>query len=179
MSQSTVLTAAIRWIYQFRIAQAVPLDAPIAYADLARTASVDESQLKRVLRYAVTHGIFAEQSVGSVTHTAESRLLGSDPFMQNYVGHYSEHSFHIVSKMPEATAKWGASQETTETAFNVAFDTALPMFQYMQGHPEKAQRFAGLMKGMSSSPRYHLRHLVEGYDWAALGNAKVVDVGTS
>ncbi|KAF1813460.1 S-adenosyl-L-methionine-dependent methyltransferase [Eremomyces bilateralis CBS 781.70] len=176
---STVLSASLRWIYQFRIAQSVPLDAPITFTALATAAGVDESQLKRVLRYAITHGIFTEPTVGSVAHTSESKLLGNDPFMQNYIGHYSEHSFHIVSKMPEATAKWGASPETTETGFNVAFDTEMPMFKYMQNHPAKAKRFAGLMQGMASSPRYHLRHLVEGYDWAALGNGKVVDIGGS
>ena len=46
-------------------------------------------------------------------------------------------------------------------AFNLAHDTPLPLFAWLQGHPAVAARFGKLMGAMRASPAWHVRHLVD------------------
>ncbi|KAF2093822.1 S-adenosyl-L-methionine-dependent methyltransferase [Rhizodiscina lignyota] len=179
ITNSYVDVACIHWITHFNIAKHVPLDQPISYADLASAANVPLSQLRQVLRYASTIHLFTEPTPGHVAHTSVSRLLRDSPPVIDYVGHCVEFSATIVAKMVEATEKFQGSQEPNETAFNLAFDTPLPMFGWMGQHPEVAQRFKRLMVGMTKSEKYSPRYLGECYDWSALESGKVVDIGGS
>ena len=108
-----------------------------------------------------------------------SRLLRDSPPVIDYVGHCVEFSASIVAKMVDATDKFKGSEEPNETAFNIAFDTPLPMFGWMGQHQVVAQRFKRLMVGMTKSEKYSPRFLGECYDWAALGEGKVVDVSSN
>ena len=78
--------------------------------------------------------------------------------------------------MLEASLKWPGSVEKTETAYNAAFDTDLPFFQHLGQFPDRTRQFSGYMKSLTNSPGSQLKHLVNGYDWAALGKGLVVDV---
>lgn len=49
----------------------------------------------------------------------------------------------------------------------------------MKTQPEMERVFSGYMRGMSQSEGGRLRHLVDGFDWASLGEATIIDVGRS
>lgn len=169
--------ACIHWIYNFKIAEHVPSDgSAVTYADLAAAATVPEAQLRQVLRYAMTCRLFTEPTPGSVAHTAVSRLLRDSPPVIDYVGHCTEFSSVVVGKLAKATERFKGSEEPSETAFNIAYDTPLPMFPWMGQHPETAQRFKRLMMSMTASEKYSPRYLAECYDWRSLGDGTVVDV---
>lgn len=171
--------AALRYVLHFSIPSHVPKEGSISYDALAQAANVPEAHLKRVLRLAMTNDLFAEPTPNHVAHSPLSALL-TTPALADYVTHCLEFSFPVAVKMPEMSEKWHGSEEKNQTAFNVAFDTELPMFGWLRGQPEHARRFAGLMGAMRSSPAWHVRHLVDGWDWASLSRgAKVVDVGGS
>lgn len=170
--------ACIHWIYNFKISEHVPIDSAVTYSDLAAAANVPEAQLRQVLRYAMTCRLFREPTPGTVAHTSVSRLLRDSPPVIDYVGHCAEFSSVVVGKLVDATERFKGSEEPNETAFNIAYDTPLPMFPWMGQHPETAQRFKRLMMSMTASEKYSPRHLAEGYDWAALGAGTVVDVST-
>lgn len=72
--------------------------------------------------------------------------------------------------------KWPDSEEKNETAYQLAFDTPLPFFGHMSQQPQKMKQFAGFMRSLTSLESNDIRHLVEGFDWASLGKATVVDV---
>jgi 6-hydroxytryprostatin B O-methyltransferase len=169
----------LRWIQHFNIATHVPEEGSISYPDLAAAASVPEPQLKRITRFVMLNGFFLESVPGLVSHSAMSHLLATSPPLQDFVNHAVEFSYPVSVKMAEMTEKYKGSVEKNETAFNVAFDTPLPMFAWLKSEPEHASRFGRLMGAMKSSPTYSVQHLVDGYDWAALGKGKVVDVGGS
>lgn len=177
MATEWISASALRWILHFKIADHVPLSGSISYADLAREAQVPESQLKRIVRFAMTNGLFIESSPGCVSHTAMSKGLCAENPLHDYLAHCLEFSMSVMEKMPEATEKFGDTDAKDKTAFNVAFDTPLPMFAWLKSNPEHANRFGRLMYAMHSSPAYDVRHLVDGYPWAELGEVKVVDVG--
>ncbi|KIW08972.1 uncharacterized protein PV09_00881 [Verruconis gallopava] len=171
--------ATLRWIVHFKVAQHVPKEGSISYSDLAAATSLPENQLKRVLRYTMLNGYFFEPSTGQVAHSAMSLLLASSPSIQDYVSHAIEFSYPVSTKMVEMTEHYKGSDAKNETAFNVAFQTPLPMFAWLKGEPEHSERFGRLMGAMRAAPIYSVDHLVKGYDWGSLGAAKVVDVGGS
>jgi 6-hydroxytryprostatin B O-methyltransferase len=176
-----VAPAALRWITHFKIAEHVPSTGSISYTDLATAASVPEAQLKRILRYTMLNGYFTEPTPSHVSHTAMSLLLASNSSIQDYVGHSIGFSYPVSTKMVEMTERFGGSDAKNETAFNVAYDTPLPMFAWLKGEPEHYERFGRLMGAMRQAPIYSVKHLVEGYDWASVSasGGKVVDVGGS
>ena len=49
----------------------------------------------------------------------------------------------------------------------------------MASNPDLAAQFAGAMKTQESSSLYDHSHIVDGYDWASIGEGLVVDVGGS
>lgn len=125
------------------------------------------------------NGYFAEPAPGQVAHSAMSLLLATSPSIQDYVGHSIGFSYPVSTKMVEMTERYNGTNAKNETAFNVAYDTPLPMFAWMKGEPEHSERFGRLMDAMRQAPIYSVSHLVNGYDWASLGGGKVVDVGGS
>lgn len=171
--------ATLRWISHFKIAEHIPYYGTITYSELAEAASVPETQLKRILRYTMLNGYFSEVSPGVVAHSAMSLLLANNPSIRDYVGHSIGFSYPVSTKMVEMTERYKGSDAKNETAFNVAYETPLPMFAWMKGEPEHSERFGRLMGAMRQAPIYSVSHLVDGYDWNGLGGAKVVDVGGS
>ncbi|KIW10106.1 hypothetical protein PV08_11066 [Exophiala spinifera] len=171
--------SSLRWLYHFKIASFVPLEGARSFSDVAKDAGVDEGHLRRMLREAMTNRIFCEPRVGLVAHTAASSALIRDKGTLNWVGYTLEDSFPASAKVVEATKEFGASEEKNHSGWNLAFNTKLPIFQYLSDHPERAERFAETMKALTSTDGYHVRHLVDGYPWGELEQGTVVDVGGS
>ncbi|OCL03487.1 S-adenosyl-L-methionine-dependent methyltransferase [Glonium stellatum] len=171
--------SSLRWIYHFKIAEAIPLNSEVSFAEVASKAGVDESQVRRVLRHAMTNNLFCEPKVGYVAHTAESSILVRDKGLHSWVGYTTEESFPSSAKLVEATEKFGSSGEKTETAYNIAFDTTLPMFEYLSTQPERAERFAQTMGAMTATEGYNIRHLVNGFVWEQVEEGSTVVGGST
>lgn len=171
--------SSLRFISHFKLAEYVPLDDRISFKDLAEKAGVDERRIKPILRQAMTNNLFREPEAGYVAHTAESSLLVRQKGMRDWVGYTSEETFPASAKLVEATEKYGVSDVPGETAYNIAFDTPLPVWEHVALFPERAARFANTMNEMLSTDGYHIRHLVNGFDWQGLADGTtVVDVRT-
>lgn len=50
------------------------------------------------------------------------------------------------------------------------------MYEYFSQHPTRAQRFANSMESLASGSGYSVDHVVNGYNWEAIGAGTVVDV---
>ena len=73
----------LRNIVKHKVAQNVPLEREVSYAELAESTGLNEHMLKRFIRHAITFRIFSEPRKGFVVHTPVSRLL-SDPHVWNW-----------------------------------------------------------------------------------------------
>lgn len=63
-------------MYRFNIPAKVPPIGEISYHDLAQACGIEESVLRRVVRFAIVHHhIFHEKREGYVSHSAASELL--------------------------------------------------------------------------------------------------------
>lgn len=125
---------------------------------------------------AMTMHLFCESSPGEIAHTATSALLQSNSDFYEWAVFMCEMSAPTAANLLEASLQWPGSAKKTETAYNAAFDTGLPFFQHLSQFPDRTRQFSGYMKSMTNSPGNRLKHLVNGYDWTALGEALVVDV---
>ncbi|KAL9084818.1 MAG: hypothetical protein Q9165_007886 [Trypethelium subeluteriae] len=180
LSWSWAHTAALQWINHFKVADAVPLDRVVSYAEIAKTASVDERFLRRLLRLAITIDIFCEPRSGIVAHTAQSSLL-RDPVYADFVGWNLEQAWRWSTYTAEAYEKWGAGIITqgNKTPFNIAEKTEKGVFDFytQSGNDKETVRFGNMMKAHGETEGYGSELYVHGYDWDSFGEATVVDVG--
>ena len=125
----------------------------------------------------MTNRIFQEPRHGFVAHTAPSRMLLEEG-MKGSHAFQVEDCFSMGAAQVDALEKWGhGSQEPTETAMNVAFDTDLMMFPYFNSQPDRNARFAKVMQNAMKSESHNMNHVKTGFDWNSLGEATVVDLG--
>ncbi|KAK8058410.1 hypothetical protein PG994_008858 [Apiospora phragmitis] len=162
----------LQWLSHFNIFLLVPLDGTISYPRLADLAGVPEWRLKSVLRMAMTNRLFVEPTPGVVGHSAASATLAVHPNHKFYRFWASEIIAPSAAAMVEAHAKGNDA-----TPFNVAFDTELPLYQYIGKRPQLMRAFDGIMSQMAASPSTSPQHLVDGFDWTAIGKGLVFDVG--
>ena len=169
----------LRVIYEFKLAQAIPIEESATYQKIAEASGVSESLLQRFLRQAIANHIFAEASPGQVRHTAVSRMLVTDPDFYDAVGMFTAELAPSGSKFIEALSKYGDSGEQDKTAYCLIHNTTLPMYQYLSQYPDRARRFGAGMRFFTKGEGWHLKHLVSGFDWASIDRpgAIVVDVG--
>lgn len=133
-------------------------------------------QLKTVMRMAMTSNLFFESEPEKVSHSATSALLVTNSGLHDWAVFMTETTAPSAFKLVEATEKWPEAIRKNETAYNIAFDTDLAFFEHLNTDPQKIKEFAGYMKHVQQSEGTSLRHLVQGFNWAALGKGKVVDV---
>ena len=169
----------LRAIYEFKLPQAIPVEKPATYQEVAEASGVSESLLRRFIRQAIANHILAEASPGQVRHTATSRMLVTDPDFFDALGMMTAELAPMAGKFIEAMSKYGDSGEQDQTAFCLENDTTLPMYQYLSQHPDRERRFGAGMRFFTKGEGWHLKHLVSGFDWASIDRpgAIVVDVG--
>jgi hypothetical protein len=165
-------------MYEFKVAEAVPLSGSISYQDLAQKVDVPMLNLRRLIRHAMTNHIFHEPEKGFVAHTRTSRLLVENLQMHAWVGFFSKDVWLPIANVVNAMKKWPGSGESNETAVNLTYDTDLPWFDWLQKDQDLAKRYSLAMQAHGGGEGFSLVHTVEGYLWDDLGEATVVDVNT-
>jgi 6-hydroxytryprostatin B O-methyltransferase len=160
----------------FKIFELVPLQGSISYAELAAKAGVSELRLKALARMAMTNHVFAEPTPGFMAHSATSAALVTNSRMSDQRVWMTSLIAPTIASMVTAHERWPDSTAPNHTAFNAAFNTDLRMYEYIAKQPELYKLFGRVMDAIASSPKSDLKHLVNGFDWAALGKATVVDV---
>lgn len=170
--------SVLRIIYHFKIFEAIPLAGGATYTEIAAKVNLPEHRLKSVIRQAALNRVFAEDSPNHVVHTASSAILIQNKSMQDWVGHFVEEVFPTSAKLVEAIEAHPGSEEPSETAFSVAFNTGA-IFKYFDENVDRQARFFGAMAGVGKSFGLSVQHIIRGYGWGQLGKALVVDVSCS
>ena len=71
-------------------ALAFPVGSTATYAQIAAKVGIDEMNVRRFLRHAMTNRIFKEVSPGVVAHTAASKVIAEEKSMQDWLGFCTE-----------------------------------------------------------------------------------------
>lgn len=163
-------------MYEFKVAEAVPLTGSISYVDLAQKVNVPMLNLRRLIRHAMTNHIFHEPQKGVVAHTRASRLLLENAPLNAWVGFMTNDLWLPIANVVNAMKKWPGSGESTETSVNLAYNQDLPWFDFLQQDKVLAKRYSLAMEAHGGGEGFAVKHTVEGYPWGDLGDATVVDV---
>lgn len=170
-------------IYHYKIAQSFPINETATFAEIASKVGLDELNVRRFLRHAMTNRIFKEVSPGVVAHTAASRVLAEDRMMNDWVGFCVEDMWPAASQTIPAIERNPAASEATQTGFCLANNTTdvEPMFATFGKSPLRAKRMGGAMVSLTGGEGYELSYLIDNYDWASLDAkaATIVDIGGS
>ncbi|KAI0192154.1 O-methyltransferase-domain-containing protein [Astrocystis sublimbata] len=167
-----------QFISHLGIAELVPLGGQTSFQKIAAKTGLDEVIIRRVLRHAITMRVFHEPEPGIVAHTNISRAI-TDSSLNDWLKTASRDLWPAATKTFEAIMKWPNSQEINETAFSLAHNTSMSVYDFFQANPDRALSFVGSLKALTSSREYDVRHVINNYDWHSLGHAQVVDVGGS
>ncbi|KAL8938659.1 MAG: hypothetical protein Q9216_003779 [Gyalolechia sp. 2 TL-2023] len=127
----------------------------------------------------MTFRIFQEPREGVVCHTAASKTIADDPMLRQWIGMIAEELWPAATKTVDAITKWPGSEEPNHTGFGIAHDTDATIFDDVAKDPGRDQRYADAMTYTSKRPGSEPHYVLDGYDWASLGESKVVDVGGS
>jgi len=168
--------SCLHWLCRYDIPMLVPLNGVIGYTELATAARVPVKTLKSVVRMAICDGFLSEQTPNAVGHSRLSAQFSRNPALKDWAMFLAEASAPMALKLTDATDKWGETAIKTETAFNLAMNSDLPFFDYLSQSEKLTKRFAGYMKSVTATQGTAIDHLLKGFDWAGLGDAKVVDV---
>lgn len=88
----------LQTIQSLQLAEAVPADAPASYADLSAASRVNEVDLRRLMRQAMSNHIFQEKD-GLVEHTAASRVLADNNLINDVIGMLTNELFPSASRV--------------------------------------------------------------------------------
>jgi hypothetical protein len=169
------------------VAKLVPVDSSITLAELQTKTTLDPINLARLLRLAMTNGIFCEPKPGVIAHTAASRVLAEDENMQAWVGFNGEDIFRASGHVVQALKTYPEATSLTRTGFQFAFDTVdkEPMFATFGKDPEWARRMGRAMASLTGGEGYEPSYFVDvdkgGYDLTDVDAAggTFVDIGGS
>lgn len=167
---------SLQAMHEFKVAEAVPLEGSISYQELADKVDVPMLNLRRLVRHAMTNHIFHEPVKGFVAHTRTSRLLIEDEPLRNWVGFMTNDIWLPIAQVVQAMKKWPGSGESNETSVNLAYDTDMNWFDWIQQDKELAKRYGLAMQAHGGGEGFAITHTVDGYPWESLGKATVVDV---
>ncbi|KAH7153612.1 S-adenosyl-L-methionine-dependent methyltransferase [Dactylonectria macrodidyma] len=180
-----VSTLSLQAIWDFKVAQAVPLDGEISYEDLTTKVvelnnglDIPMLNLRRIVRHAMTNRIFVEPKKGFVAHTRSSRLIAEDALTNNWVGFMCNDLGLPIANVINAMKKWPGSEEPTETSVNISYNQNLPWFDFLQKDADVAKRYSLAMQAHGTGEGYSVQRVIEGYPWDRLPDgATVVDMG--
>jgi len=179
MTWSAVNILTLQAINRFRIAQHVPLDGSITYRELSALCGMDESQLCRLIRYAMTDRIFCEPEKQHVAHTAASRLLAEDPRMDSWVYLLTEHVWPAATKSVDAIQKWPGTGDPKEVGLSLYRNREMTFYEEVAASKRGSDAFRQGMEMISEGEGWEDSYLVEHFPWGEFGSGTVVDIGGS
>ena len=177
-SQQYTDLSALAYLCHFKISEAVPLVGSVSYEQVADACNIDELQLRRILRFAMTNNLFRELSPDEVAHTTYSAVLITDPSTRAVVAYQCLEAFPASSKLVEAAERWPDAEEPSHTAWSLANKSDWSYFEHISRPENEKQmhRFVDCMSAGLSDPQWSIDHTISGYDWKSV-KGTVVDVG--
>lgn len=188
--------ATLNILNYFDFWTAVPIPGTATYAQIAAHTKLPEEVVYRVMQHAVNLRIFTEvkDADGSfkITHNSRSAALARSPGLQALVSSILDDAGAPMMVMHEALKRSSAnkpalSQNVEDSAFALLHKSGVygnftNSWDFIENDGEGANKgwrqrkfveFMQYIKGL-----FHLESIVlEAQDWAAAGNATVVDVG--
>ncbi|KAI9036271.1 S-adenosyl-L-methionine-dependent methyltransferase [Aspergillus affinis] len=170
-------SSALRIVYKFQIAKAVPLLGSTSYETIAEAVNLRVQAVERVIGLLTLNGIFRQPASGRVAHGRLSYLMATDAQFDAYIGLCFDDSLMSSVHIADALVKWEQSQENTEVGWNIANNTTNTFWQHLENNTADQERFSKAFTYEASTQHLEIQTVLEGFDWESLGDGTVVDVG--
>ncbi|KAL8826355.1 MAG: hypothetical protein Q9191_003854 [Dirinaria sp. TL-2023a] len=172
--------ACLRWLIHFKILHHIPLtEDGASWETVASSAKVAVSRLKSVALMTATMNFLRVVPPDNVAHSRISAQFLYHPQYFDWAEFATTYSAPIAHAFSEATQRWGDTSSTSETAFNVAFDTDSSFFDYLASSSDRTGLFARYMRSRNESEELRPDHVLTAFDFDKLGEANIVEVGGS
>ncbi|KAL4993776.1 S-adenosyl-L-methionine-dependent methyltransferase [Aspergillus recurvatus] len=171
--------ASLRIINHYRIFDMVPQDddrsTPVT--EIATKCHIPSEILLRILRQAMTYGLFWEPSVGMVAHTELSKeMIRLSPLLSYQLEVCLPSSLRLPDWLKAAQA--GKPDSEYKSAFQIAHATTDTWWSYAEKRPDLIQKYGLYMALITNGGPHDVSHVVSGFAWGDLGeDAVVIDVG--
>ncbi|OBT69832.1 hypothetical protein VE03_00980 [Pseudogymnoascus sp. 23342-1-I1] len=172
------ILASLRWLVEFQVLACIPFDESLAIKDLADLVGVPQSQLVRVIRLTATCGFLREPIAGFVSHSPLSAQFITNQSLLDATVFIAELATPTALHMPQATQRFGASTNATESAYNLALNTVRPFHVAIQERSKlRRQWSAYLCHAAGLHQEEEIIEVLSRLNWSNLGNACIVEVG--
>lgn len=170
--------ANIAVLLRFDIAQKVPVDGFILAEDLASAVGLSVDLLTRVVRYAITNGIFREPSKGKFTHSTISAYIAKHEHVRDIASQVTQEFATLNFSLAEAlTQQHTTDGKSPAAAFNVAYPDFANVFEFIGSDPGRSQRYHKYLAARTQLPLWDVQHLLRSWSWAErIGSGTLVDV---
>ncbi|KAJ7719958.1 S-adenosyl-L-methionine-dependent methyltransferase [Mycena metata] len=141
--------------------------------DISSALSLDPRKLTTILRYLAAQGWLLEKSQDNFCLSRaglelrwgqNGRIWALTPRTK-----VAGSLFAMVTH-----SEWKMSSSPLHTAFQLAFETDLPVFEYLQQYPLDMEQWSGSVRAFGN---FHQRALMEDYPWEKLTPGRFVDCG--
>lgn len=159
-------TATFIVLYKYRIAYHVPDGGSISYDALAEKCGLDESDIRRIIRTAISLRIFEEDSGGCVRHNAVSKTLATNP-AHDGIGFFMEEYMPAALKLPDTLGRFPGSQRAGESAVAMANGSEgnRDIFSLIANDTGRVKRLANAMSFMTTVPETSFSNFVANVPW--------------
>ncbi|KAF2443247.1 S-adenosyl-L-methionine-dependent methyltransferase [Karstenula rhodostoma CBS 690.94] len=165
-------------IMHFRLPEAVPVNGTATFAEISQKTGLKEPLVMRFVRHAAIYHVFKEVSSGVVAHTAGSVALLDGSSVRDWLDMTFEEwgpaSVNAVKQLIQSPD----SGEQSDAGFALAFG-GQTIFEFLAERPDRARVFGLSMSNFSKGASHKVEHLITNYDWPALGESTIVDLGGS
>ncbi|KAJ7211797.1 S-adenosyl-L-methionine-dependent methyltransferase [Mycena haematopus] len=142
-------------------------------AEIAKSLSLDPRKVVIILRYLAAQGWFVEQSSNTFSITRAGLELRRGQNGWNWaLTPRTKVAASLLEMVTDPELKMSSSP--LHTAFQLAFKTSLPVFDYLQQNPSEMEQWSGSVRAYSN---FHQRALMTDYPWEKLTPGTFVDCG--
>lgn len=173
--------ACMRVLIDFGVFDAIR-KAPAGMVEINELASVCNmnnraSQLARIIERVKHDGILTIPKAGYVSLTDLSQAYASGGIFHSEAKWFVNPVLDSAVTFSRALRELGDDEPNrSNSAFNRAYGTDLPIMQWVNRNPAWSRIFSDLMQSYSKDPRFSIEHVLSAYDWSSVGRGHVVDV---
>lgn len=165
--------AVLQVIVHFKIHKVVPDSGSKSFTDIAKQVDADASSLERVLRMGFLNGIFFEPTAGQVAHNSTSRAID---MLEAWIALLTRVDYQAAyATWPEALSD-GSDHSKLRVPHMLARNSDVSAFDYLAEVGYMPQ-FTAAMKSHTTASVRDDSVLARAFDWTALGEGPVVDLG--
>lgn len=176
------MLGSLQWLGEFQILACIPLSQEVPIKDVANLSNVPEKQLAQIIRLTAKCGFLGEPKRGYVAHTPLSACFVAHPSHLDAAMFLAEHAAPAALKLASATQEFEDSQESNETAFNLAAKTETQFAVAREQSPRLGRQWAAFLQHAGGLPEDHaVAEAIAKLNWSNINKAggQVVEVSAT